>query len=30
MIDQGYTNVKAILGGVEAWKRAGFPLEPAA
>jgi rhodanese-related sulfurtransferase len=22
----GYTNVKALLGGVEAWKKAGYKL----
>jgi len=22
----GYKNTKALLGGVEAWKRAGFPI----
>jgi len=22
----GYKNAKALLGGVEAWKRAGYPL----
>jgi len=22
----GYKNTKALLGGVEAWKKAGFPI----
>jgi len=22
----GYKNAKALLGGVEAWKRAGYPI----
>jgi len=30
MFDQGYKNVRALLGGVEGWKRAGFSLEPEA
>jgi rhodanese-related sulfurtransferase len=26
-LDQGYTNVKVLDGGVEAWKQVGYPLE---
>jgi len=28
MINNGYTNVQAMLGGFEAWYTAGYPLEP--
>ena len=24
--DEGFSNTKALLGGVDAWKAAGFPL----
>ena len=27
LIDQGFTNVKALLGGFAAWQRAGYPVE---
>ena len=26
-IDQGVTNVSALLGGLAAWQQAGYPLE---
>jgi rhodanese-related sulfurtransferase len=29
-MDQGFTNVKALLGGYAAWQRGGFPVESAA
>jgi rhodanese-related sulfurtransferase len=25
LMDKGYANVKAILGGFRAWQRAGYP-----
>ncbi len=28
LTDHGFTRVKALLGGFEAWARAGFPVEP--
>ena len=28
-IDQGVTNVSALLGGLAAWQQAGYPLEGA-
>jgi len=28
MLHNGYTNVSAILGGLEAWIEAGYPMEP--
>jgi len=28
-MDKGFTNVGALLGGFEAWKRAGFAVESA-
>jgi thiosulfate sulfurtransferase len=27
LIDQGYPNVKALLGGFAGWQRAGLPIE---
>jgi len=27
LIQLGYGNVQALLGGYEAWKKAGYPLE---
>jgi rhodanese-related sulfurtransferase len=27
LMDQGYENVHAVLGGLEAWVAAGYPLE---
>jgi rhodanese-related sulfurtransferase len=26
-MDAGYPNVKVVLGGVEAWKKAGLPMQ---
>jgi len=28
MIENGFTNVMAIKGGLEAWEQAGYPIEP--
>jgi len=25
-MEKGYKNAKALLGGVEAWKRVGYPI----
>jgi rhodanese-related sulfurtransferase len=30
LMDQGYTNVHALSGGLDAWKDAGFPMAPLA
>jgi rhodanese-related sulfurtransferase len=27
LIDNGFSNVKALLGGFAAWQQAGFPVE---
>jgi rhodanese-related sulfurtransferase len=27
-MDEGFTNVQALLGGFAAWERAGLPVEP--
>jgi rhodanese-related sulfurtransferase len=27
LMDQGFTNVKALLGGFAAWQRANLPVE---
>lgn len=27
LMDRGYANVKAILGGLRAWQEAGYPTE---
>jgi rhodanese-related sulfurtransferase len=27
LINAGYTNAKALKGGVKAWKEAGYPME---
>jgi rhodanese-related sulfurtransferase len=29
LMDQGFTNVKALLGGYAAWQRDGLPVETA-
>lgn len=26
--DNGFTNVKALVGGFDAWEKAGYPTEP--
>ncbi|MBC8249458.1 MAG: rhodanese-like domain-containing protein [Anaerolineales bacterium] len=26
LMDKGYTNVKALLGGLRAWQQAGYPI----
>jgi 3-mercaptopyruvate sulfurtransferase SseA len=26
--DIGFTNTRALLGGFDAWERAGYPIEP--
>jgi len=28
LIDLGYQNISALLGGWTAWQRAGYPTEP--
>lgn len=28
LMSHGFTNVKALIGGFDAWKQAGYPLEP--
>jgi rhodanese-related sulfurtransferase len=30
LIGQGFTKVKALLGGFAAWQRAGYPVEASA
>jgi len=29
LLDKGYTNISALLGGLAAWQRAGYPVETA-
>jgi 3-mercaptopyruvate sulfurtransferase SseA len=28
LTENGFTNIKALLGGFQAWEEAGFPTEP--
>jgi rhodanese-related sulfurtransferase len=28
MLKKGFTDVHALLGGYDAWEKAGYPLEP--
>jgi rhodanese-related sulfurtransferase len=29
LLDRGYTRVRALQGGFQAWERAGLPMQPA-
>jgi rhodanese-related sulfurtransferase len=28
LLENGFTNVSALLGGFQAWQSAGYPVEP--
>ncbi|MBI1983824.1 MAG: hypothetical protein HYS61_06465 [Acidobacteria bacterium] len=30
LLDRGYNNVRPLLGGFDAWRALGYPVEPAA
>ena len=30
LLDAGWTDARALLGGLDAWRKAGYPLEPKA
>jgi 3-mercaptopyruvate sulfurtransferase SseA len=28
LLDRGWTDARALLGGLDAWRKAGYPLQP--